>query len=270
MPAAPGVARGLSAAGVPAWDNVPMAQPTILVFSAHAADFCSRSGGTLALHARRGSEVHVVDLTFGERGESEDYWARPGPKSVEECKQVREAEAREAAAVLGAGIQFLDYDDYPLAVNREQVEAMARIIRERRPDVVLTHWKHEPFNVDHEVTAGAVLRAAGAAAVPGFDHEAGKVAFPYIFAFEPTIPRDDATGFSPDHYIDIGDVYEVKMEALRKLRSQSKLVRFYTQWAEYRGFQAAQSSGRPVRYAEAFQRYTAVVDTRLPFPETAA
>lgn len=54
------------------------------------------------------------------------------------------------------------------------------------------------------------------------------------------------------------------MAALGALRSQSKLVRFSTQWAEYPGFQAAQSASRPIRYAEAFQRYTASVASRLP------
>jgi 4-oxalomesaconate hydratase len=243
-----------------------MPEPSILVFSAHAADFCSRSGGTLALHRRRGSAVHVVDVTFGERGESEDYWARPGPKSIEEAKRVRAAEAGEAAETLGVTIEFLDYGDYPLILGTERLEAMARLIRGRKPDIILTHWKCDPFNVDHEVTAGGVLRAASMAAVPGFDHQAGKVAYPYIFAFEPTIPRDDTTGFCPDHYVEIDEVFDIKMAALRALRSQSKLVRFYTQWAEYRGFQAAQSAGRAIRCAEAFQRYTAVVDVRLPGP----
>ena len=242
-----------------------MPEPDILVFSAHAADFCSRSGGTLALYARRGAVVHVVDLTFGERGESEDYWSRPGEKSVEEACRVRAEEAREAAAILGATIEFLDYGDYPLVVGKERLEAIARIIRARRPAIILTHWKNDPFNPDHEVAAGAVLRAAAIAAVPGFDAAAGRVPFPGIFAFEPTVPRDDATGFCPDHYVAIDEVFDTKLAALRALRSQSKLVRFYTQWAEYRGFQAALSSGRPVRYAEAFQRFTASVDTRLPW-----
>jgi 4-oxalomesaconate hydratase len=243
-----------------------MPEPSILVFSAHAADFCSRSGGTLALHRRRGSAVHVVDVTFGERGESEDYWARPGPKSIEEAKRVRAAEAEEAAGTLGVTIEFLDFGDYPLVLGPERLEAMTRLIRGRKPDIILTHWKCDPFNVDHEVTASGVLRAASMAAVPGFDHEAGKVAYPYVFAFEPTIPRDDTTGFCPDHYVEIDEVFDIKMAALRALRSQSKLVRFYTQWAEYRGFQAAQSAGRAIRCAEAFQRYTAVVDARLPGP----
>ena len=113
--------------------------------------------------------------------------------------------------------------------------------------------------------AAHTLRAS-MAAVPGFEHEVGKVAYPYIFAFEPTIPRDDATGFCPDHYVVIDEVFDVKMTALRALRSQSKLVRFYTQWAEYRGFQATQAAGQPIKYAEAFQRFTAVVDRRLPEP----
>lgn len=241
-----------------------MAEPNILVFSAHAADFASRSGGTLALYARRGATVHVVDLTYGERGESEDYWARPGPKSVEEAKRVRAAEATEAATILGATIEFLDYGDYPLEVDKARLESLARLIRSRRPDIILTHWRCDPFNVDHEVTAAAVLRATGMAAVPGFDPEAGRIDWPSVLAFEPTVPRDDATGFQPDHYVDIGEVFDVKMAALRALRSQSKLVRFYTQWAEYRGFQAAQSASRPIRYAEAFQRYTASVAFRLP------
>jgi 4-oxalomesaconate hydratase len=41
----------------------------ILVFSAHAADFCSRSGGTIARHVGLGAVVRVVALSFGERSE---------------------------------------------------------------------------------------------------------------------------------------------------------------------------------------------------------
>lgn len=47
----------------------------ILVFSAHPADFCSRSGGTIAKHVRRGDEVRVVILTYGERSESDDLYS---------------------------------------------------------------------------------------------------------------------------------------------------------------------------------------------------
>jgi 4-oxalomesaconate hydratase len=243
-----------------------MTESSVLVFSAHCADFCSRSGGTLALYAQRGAAVHVVDLTFGERGESEDYWRQGGGTSEAEAKKMRMAEAEEAAGILGVTIEFLDYGDYPLIIDRERLESMARLIRERRPDIILTHWKSDPFNPDHAVATDAVLRAASIAAVPGFEHQTVKIAYPYVFAFEPTVPRNEVTGFCPDHYIDIEEVFEIKLAALRALKSQTKLPRFYTVWAEYRGFQASQLTERTVRYAEAFQRITATVDTRLPSP----
>jgi 4-oxalomesaconate hydratase len=47
---------------------------TTLVISAHAADFCSRAGGTITKLVRLGESVHVIDLTMGERGESEEFW----------------------------------------------------------------------------------------------------------------------------------------------------------------------------------------------------
>src|SRR5262249_25612039 len=132
----------------------------ILIFSAHAADFCSRTGGTIALYVSGGVQVHVVALTFGERGESEDYWRTAGRKSTAEAKRVRAREAREAAGILGATIEFLDYDDYPLIVERDRLEAIARLVRTYRPGVILTHWKIDPYNVDHEVTTASVIRAA--------------------------------------------------------------------------------------------------------------
>jgi 4-oxalomesaconate hydratase len=95
------------------------------------------------------------------------------------------------------------------------------------------------------------------AAVPGFDPASAPLHPPAFFSFEPTVPRNDETGFRPTHYVAIDEVFEVKMRALSCLRSQSKLARMYTQWAEYRGAQARQWSGEPVRYAEAFHRHTA-------------
>jgi 4-oxalomesaconate hydratase len=237
----------------------------ILVFSAHAADFCSRAGGTIALYVSEGVQVHVVALTFGERGESEDYWRTTGPRSTAEAKRVRAREAKEAAGVLGATIEFLDYDDYPLIVERDRLEAIAHLIRKHRPRVVLTHWKVDPYNVDHEVTTASVTRAATIAAVPGFDHDRSAVCeFPQMFGFEPTVPRDDLTGFVPDAYVDITKVFAVKCAALKALSSQTKLVSWYTRWAQYRAAQMTQWLGQQVEYAEAFRRYTASVGTRLP------
>lgn len=240
-----------------------MSHSDLIVFSAHAADYCSRAGGMIALSVQAGLAVHVVDLTYGERGESEDYWGRGSVSSLDEAKQVRRAEAQEAASILGATIEFLDFGDYPLEVGPDRLNLLASIIRSRRPGTVVTHWNRDPYNLDHEVTAHAVMRAASIAAVAGSDPATPPASYPAIYGFEPTIPRDDDTGFRPTHYVVIDEVFERKIQALSCLRSQTKLVKMYTQWGEYRGAQARQWCGNQVRFAEAYYRHTAAVSRLL-------
>src|SRR6188768_2748342 len=52
--------------------------PTLLVFSAHAADFVWRAGGAIALCASRGYRARILCLSYGERGESQGAWKEPG------------------------------------------------------------------------------------------------------------------------------------------------------------------------------------------------
>ena len=52
-------------------------KPSILVVSAHAADFIWRAGGAIALYADRGYRVRVICLSYGERGESARLWKQP-------------------------------------------------------------------------------------------------------------------------------------------------------------------------------------------------
>ena len=47
---------------------------TILVVSAHAADFVWRAGGAIALYGERGYRVRILCLSYGEWGESEWLW----------------------------------------------------------------------------------------------------------------------------------------------------------------------------------------------------
>jgi LmbE family N-acetylglucosaminyl deacetylase len=70
-----------------------------------------------------------------------------------------------------------------------------------------------------------------------------------IHFFEPTIGTASRVGFVPDHYVDISDVFEQKVEALKKLAGQPKLVPDYTLCNRWRGIEC----GR--QYAEAFKRW---------------
>src|SRR6476659_10000271 len=94
---------------------------TVLVFSAHAADFVWRAGGAIALYASRGCRVRILCLSFGERGESQGAWKQPG-MTIERVKEIRRAESKRAAGLLGAEVCFLDAGDYPLRAADALVE----------------------------------------------------------------------------------------------------------------------------------------------------
>ena len=51
---------------------------SMLIVSAHAADFVWRAGGAIGLHTSNGGKATVVSLSYGENGESGDLWREPG------------------------------------------------------------------------------------------------------------------------------------------------------------------------------------------------
>ena len=96
-------------------------QKTGLVITAHPGDFVWRAGGAIALHAKRGMRVKILCLSYGERGESQFAWKKAGVR-MEDVKAQRREEAEQAAAVLGAEIEFMDAGDYPLGNTPEMLD----------------------------------------------------------------------------------------------------------------------------------------------------
>jgi|GEM_PF-5704025 len=47
---------------------------SLLVVSAHAADFVWRGGGTIAKYVKHGARVKLIILSYGARGESNELW----------------------------------------------------------------------------------------------------------------------------------------------------------------------------------------------------
>ena len=60
----------------------------LLVFSAHAADFVWRSGGTIAKYIAGGADVCVVLLSMGVRGESNFLWKDPANQTYENVESL--------------------------------------------------------------------------------------------------------------------------------------------------------------------------------------
>lgn len=137
---------------------------------------------------------------------------------------------------------MLGFGDNPLRMTPERMEMLAREIADFKPDIILTHWKDEVTYATHWRTAQSVIDAAQMAD-GSWD----------IRFFEPNIGTAARVGFVPDHYVDISDVFERKMEALKKLEAQPQLLGYYTTCNSWRGLEI----GRP--YAEAFVRWAPTV-----------
>jgi 4-oxalomesaconate hydratase len=235
-------------------------RPALLVVSAHAADFVWRAGGAIALYAARGARVHVVCLSFGERGESAKLWKEPGT-TVERVKEVRRGEAERAAAILGCELSFFDLGDYPLRIDDAALLRLADLVRAVRPSAILTHSREDPYNADHPHTTAKTEEARIIAQAHGHDPATPVIGAPGVFLFEPHQP--ERCGWRPDVFLDITPVWERKRRAFETMAAQEHLWAYYTRVAEQRGAQARRNSGRDVRYAEAYERVFPIVTETL-------
>lgn len=126
-----------------------MTRRALLAVLAHPDDESFGPGGTLAKYARAGVEVHIAIATDGAAGSvAEGY-----EDSRSELAAVRTKELEAAVKILGGTLYMLNYRDsgyvgdpaneHPEAfINADMTEATGRIvqlIREIRPQVVLTH-----------------------------------------------------------------------------------------------------------------------------------
>ncbi len=224
----------------------------LLVIGAHAADFVWRAGGAIAVAAAGGGTAQVIALSYGERGESGELWKEEG-QTVERVKEIRHAEAEQAATALGASFTALDFGDYPLEVGPDRLAQVVDAIREFAPDVIVTHTDTDPFNPDHPVAHDVVQQARALAAGAGVASAFKSITPPALFLFEPHQP--ELCNFTPTTFVDITPVIEAKREAMRAMAAQKYLQTYYDQRAEQRAHHARRAAGASeVRYAEAFQR----------------
>jgi LmbE family N-acetylglucosaminyl deacetylase len=105
--------------------RLPKTEP-ILVFGAHPDDIEFGAGAIIARETRAGRNAHFVVTSAGEAASS-------GTASE------RIAEAKSAAEILGATIEFIELDgDSHLEIRVSHALKLAQIIRRMRPATVLT------------------------------------------------------------------------------------------------------------------------------------
>lgn len=227
-----------------------MSNKNALIVSAHAADFVWRAGGAAALYSRRGWNVHILCLSFGERGESAKLWKQSG-MTLERVKQSRRAEAEEAASILGASVSFLDCGDYPLRVPDEALMRIVQAYRDLQPQFVLTHSLKDPYNFDHPLATHLALEARVIAQAHGHNPQETVLGAPPVFLFEPH--QTEQCEWRPQTFLDISEVWDIKYRAFQVMAAQEHLWEYYTRVGLQRGSQAARNSGKKIKYAEAYQ-----------------
>lgn len=143
----------------------------LMAVLAHPDDESLGFGGALAKYAAEGVEVSLVTATRGDagryRGHRRGESGHPGAAAL---AQIREAELRAAASVLGVrDVACLGYPDQRLdgANPRQVVSDIAWHIRRVRPDVVVTFGPDGAYgHPDHiaisQFTTAAVIAAADA------------------------------------------------------------------------------------------------------------
>lgn len=195
----------------------------LLAVFAHPDDESFGPGGTLALYAKQGVEIHLLCATRGEAGRGNG--------------EIRSKELLEAAKILGIKkVEFLDFKDGELCNNNyhELAEKILEKIKAFKPDVVLTYdLKGISGHIDHIAVSltttfaftkqkavkklyyycGPVYKGAVSKAMEFFRKK-------YFVYFPPPTPEENITT-----KIDVSSVWKIKEEAMKKHISQAQDVK---------------------------------------------
>jgi LmbE family N-acetylglucosaminyl deacetylase len=228
----------------------PYIPESAMIIVAHPDDIEYVAAGTLALWARAGSRIAYVLCTSGEAGIFDPALNR------EQAMEIREAEQRRAASIVGAqDVVFLREPDGLLESSMSLRHLLVREIRRWRPEVVICGdptviWLGPALinHSDHRAAGYAAVDAVWpAAGIPSLFRDleqeglsAHRARFLYV------------TGWAQpgaDLRVDITSTLEVKAAALRAHESQmhGDPLPLLEQWA------AGNAEGSGYRYAEAFR-----------------
>ena len=162
----------------------------LLSVHAHPDDESSKGAGTLAYYRSRGTEVMVVSCTGGEEGRVLNDQLAPASVAMagRDLPGLRRIEMRNAAAVMDIQHRWLGYvdsgwpeDGEPEPINsfasiplEISAEPLVRVIREFRPQVLLTYDENGGYpHPDHVRTHELSIFARDAAADPARYPDAG-------------------------------------------------------------------------------------------------
>ena len=185
-------------------------QVRLMVIGAHPDDCELSAGGLAAKYRSLGRRVKFVYATNGDAGHHEIGGAK--------LAEIRAEEVRRACAVADIEYQILDIHDGMLEANLSNREKFICLIREFRPDIIITHRTND-YHPDHRNTGILVQDSSYLIGVPNICpqvpclREQPVILYAHDFF---TVPVE----FKADIVIDIDDVFDVKTEIAGCHRSQ--------------------------------------------------
>jgi LmbE family N-acetylglucosaminyl deacetylase len=221
-----------------------------MVIVAHPDDAEFTMAGTIAAWTKAGCRVTYVICTDGNAGSHEPGMTR------EKLAQIRRSEQRAACDILGVReVVFLGYDDGLLQPTLDLRRDLVRVIRQYKPEVVLTsdpsrllsgdRYINHP---DHRAAGQAALDAlAPASAMPLLWPEVGtphRVCQVYIYGND-----------QPNVWVDITETIDQKITALKQHASQ---MGDWDPTDRIKGWNAEVGKEKELAYAECFRVVTLV------------
>ncbi len=191
----------------------------VLVISPHPDDAEYGVAGTVARWTREGKRVVYVICTNGDKGTSD-----PDMKP-EDLAEIRKKEQLAAADVLGLSeVIFLELPDQGLEETPEFRKQIVRLIRQYRPDIVVTAdpYRRYIWHRDHRIAGQVVLDAV-------FPYSRDHLAYPDLLeeGLQPHKVREMLFWASEDinYRSDITDTFALKVAALRCHDSQMQALK---------------------------------------------
>lgn len=233
----------------------------ILAVHAHPDDIETLAAGALTILARTGHQITIATATAGDCGSIEH--------EPDETARIRQAEAAEAAALIGADYRCVGLPDLGVFSDDPTRRRVTELIRAARPDLVVTASPVD-YHPDHEAISLLVRDACFAAPVPNY--RTGTAAplevIPHLY-FCDAAGGIDRTGapVDPEFGADVEAAFDTKRAMLACHRSQATWVSKQHDIQDHEGSVEAwtrrQGGLFGVRLAEGFRQYR-----HTPYPTT--
>ena len=181
----------------------------VLIVAAHPDDEVLGCGGTIARHAAKGDEVHVVIMAEGITSRSSKRDVKHSAEDLSGLAKV----AHEANRALGvASLEMLSFPDNRMdSLDRlDVIKAVENIVIRIKPEIVYTHHSGD-VNIDHRIVHEAVYTACRP-----FPGQCVRTLLLFeIPSSTEWSPAGTAQPFVPNWFVDISNHLENKLEALR-------------------------------------------------------